>query len=151
MTTASTVRMVRSGMPLPEAAAKRRSRRGASGPTDRSASSAAVSLTTVVAAGVDAGAVPPPGSGGPGPGVPAAPRGSSRDSATSSAWQVRGVAPCQHGGHGARYGRRAAPLPLVAPWSLRAQGGPAQRRNRPRLPLLLLRGDPAAGAPPPPA
>ena len=51
MTTASMVRMVRSGTPLAEAAANSRSRRGASGPTSRSSRSAGVSLITVVGPG----------------------------------------------------------------------------------------------------
>ena len=51
ITTASTARMVRRGTPLADAAANRRSRRGASGPTSRSRTSTGVSLITVVGPG----------------------------------------------------------------------------------------------------
>ncbi len=77
ITTASTARMVRSGTPLADAAAKSRSRRGASGPTSRSSRSTWDSLTTVVTPGSpapsDTSAADPPPSGPAPPDPPAAP------------------------------------------------------------------------------
>ena len=157
ITTASTARIVRSGMPFADAAAKSRSRRGASGPTARSRSSDGVSLMTVVAPGAVTGRA----LGARGRRAGSRPSTATRwellgaHSATLSAWQVQGVAPCQHSGDGARpHGgvrpcNGAAPPPLVAPRPLRAPGGPAQRGDRPRVPLLLLRRAPPRREPPP--
>ena len=137
MTTTSTARMVRNGTPFADAAANIRSRRGASGPTSRSRRSTELSLTIV----------------GGSSGVTSR---RSSTSATSSAWQVRGVAPCQHGTDGRRPGRRSparsggrhTPAPVVAPRAVRAPRGADQRRHTARLPLRLLRGPAPGGQPP---
>src|SRR5664280_2516908 len=105
MTTASTVRMVRSGTPLADAAANRRSRREASGPISRSRRSTGVSLMTVVGPGVVTWLAAPGGAEDAGPdpeppppacppattGAPGARSGISTFSTTRSACQVHGA------------------------------------------------------------
>jgi hypothetical protein len=165
MTTASTVRMVRRGTPLAEAAANRRSRRGALRPDlPVEDVSTGVSLITVVGprwmTRLARLAVPGPplfpastsgtGSESSTEGLPEPSVSSSTGSATQQACQVQGCRSCQHDGDGGQAGTcgEATASPMVAPRAVRPSRGPTERGHGARLPVHLLRRPPAPGQPP---